>query len=217
MSQIDNVQYQQRITKDNYTGCYQGDVVSKILINLIKKYIEAPVLDIGAGSGSLVNTFKKRGLEAVGIDLPPVKKGVLEGNITDLNFADNDFKTIFCTEVLEHLDSQQLDRGIDEVRRVLKPGGHFIVTVPYNENLDGNSYTCPQCKYKFHRMGHLQSFDKDRIKNILKKGGFKILYCKVFPLGVIAKLPLGRWYYKLFMKLKYDLISKTMIIVAEKN
>jgi SAM-dependent methyltransferase len=45
-------------------------------------------------------------------------------------FPDASFDVVLCTEVLEHVQHYQV--LIDEMRRVLKPGGRLIVTVPWS-------------------------------------------------------------------------------------
>lgn len=45
-----------------------------------------------------------------------------------LPFGDGEFDSVLCTEVLEHcLNPQQVMR---EMARVLRPGGHALITVP---------------------------------------------------------------------------------------
>jgi SAM-dependent methyltransferase len=46
-----------------------------------------------------------------------------------LPFADRSFDTILCTEVLEH--TQQPFQVMQEFTRVLKPGGHLLLSVPF--------------------------------------------------------------------------------------
>jgi SAM-dependent methyltransferase len=44
-------------------------------------------------------------------------------------FADNSFDNVLCTEVLEHAEEPEI--LVAEIFRVLKPGGTFIMTVPF--------------------------------------------------------------------------------------
>lgn len=46
--------------------------------------------------------------------------------------ADNQFDTIICTQVLEHVPNPFL--AVSELHRILKPGGKIIVTVPFLNN-----------------------------------------------------------------------------------
>lgn len=71
------------------------------------------------------------------------------------------------SEVLEHLTDDVLERTIVEVHRVLVAEGHFIGTVPARENLIDQATVCPCCGKKFHRWGHLQTFDPQRLRDLL--------------------------------------------------
>ena len=93
------------------------------------------VLDIGAGAGEL-NAYNYRGRvkRVVGVDLDPrvtenplLDKGVV-GSAYELPFADASFDLAFCIYVLEHIDDAQ--RFVQEVGRVLKPGGVFLCLTP---------------------------------------------------------------------------------------
>ena len=37
---------------------------------------------------------------------------------------------LFCTEVFEHLPAPETARALDEIARILKPGGHAVIGVP---------------------------------------------------------------------------------------
>lgn len=213
---MNDEQYQNLITEKNYKS-YQGDLASRFLARKLKKHIESPILDIGAGTGALVKKLRNNGFKAFGTDPVPRSKSIQKGNITEIKFSDNSFNTIFCSEVIEHLSDKQISKGIIEIKRVLAEGGNLIITVPFNENLENNSFICPECGHKFHKVGHLQSFTKEMIKKILEDNNFTVIFLKIFPIGVITKLSLGWLFYPIFLKFNYECISKTIIIVAKKN
>lgn len=54
--------------------------------------------------------------------------GVRCENVEALSFADASFDLVTSTEVFEHVADDAA--GYAEVRRVLRPGGHFVFTVP---------------------------------------------------------------------------------------
>ena len=81
------------------------------------------------------------------------------GYCQSMPFSDEDFDVVVMSEVLEHLDVEVFDATLAEVKRVLRPGGRFIGTVPAREILENSSVVCPQCGIKFHRWGHKRSFD----------------------------------------------------------
>ena len=111
---MNNESYQEKMVKFNFSGTYQGDVVSSLIIKLVQKYLKSPILDIGAGSGALINELKNKDYKTTGIDLFPRGKDIKKGGITNLEFKDNEFNTIFCTEVIEHLTDEQIDKGLSE-------------------------------------------------------------------------------------------------------
>ena len=109
--------------------------------HLVGDVREKTVLDLGCGSGENVIPLAKRGAHVSGIDLSPDLINVARrraekyGVDADLRVASayetglpsRSMDVVFCIGVLHHLDIQ---RAKNEVRRVLKPGGLFIVDEP---------------------------------------------------------------------------------------
>lgn len=58
-----------------------------------------------------------------------IVNGVRCENIERLTFTDHSFDLITSTDVFEHVEDDFA--GFREIARVLKPGGHFVFTVPY--------------------------------------------------------------------------------------
>lgn len=87
-----------------------------------------PVLCLAARQGTEVRAFTDRGAFAVGIDLNPGKgnRWVVVGDFHDLQFADDSVGLVY-TNSLDH--AFDLDRIMAEVRRVLRPDGHFLAEV----------------------------------------------------------------------------------------
>ena len=56
------------------------------------------------------------------------KAEAVKGDALDLPYDDGTFDFVIASEILEHVP--QDDRAIDELVRVLKPGGRLAVTVP---------------------------------------------------------------------------------------
>jgi len=92
----------------------------------------------------------------------------------DIPFPDRQFDVVIMTEVLEHLNEDVLRKTLSEVRRMLKPGGRLIGTVPANEILPENEVVCPHCGNVFHRWGHVQSFSPKTLRAILSANGMKV-------------------------------------------
>ncbi len=133
------------------------------------------ILNIGIGDGWLEKRCKEVGWNTYTLDpsqsaIAKIKELGINGEagyIEKNPYSDNFFDVVFCSEVLEHLSDEQINLGLLEIKRVLKDGGWLIGTVPYNENLLENQVVCPCCGKVFHRWGHLQSFESNKLSQIL--------------------------------------------------
>ncbi|WP_254507846.1 class I SAM-dependent methyltransferase [Anatilimnocola floriformis] len=139
------------------------------IVRSISRRVKSPkpkVLNIGVGSGHFEQTALARGFEVHSLDPDAVAierlatAGVTGhvGYIEQMSLADKQFDAVVASEVLEHLHDAQRAAGLQEISRVLKPGGWFLGTVPYNENLKAGDVICPCCGTLFHRWGHQQTF-----------------------------------------------------------
>jgi SAM-dependent methyltransferase len=98
--------------------------------------LRGPTLDLGCGTGSNLPVVERCG-PAVGCDTSALAlrfarsrggyRHLLQGDGARLPFMDSTFDWAFATDILEHLDDVRASR---EVRRVLRPGGRAIITVP---------------------------------------------------------------------------------------
>lgn len=57
---------------------------------------------------------------------------VMHQDVQALSFSDNSFDVYVSCEVLEHVPD--LDKALNEAARILRPGGLFVGTVPFNMN-----------------------------------------------------------------------------------
>lgn len=90
------------------------------------------------------------------------------GYSNEIPFEDSTFDSVVMSEVLEHLTNDVIEGTLQEVERVLVPGGVFVGTVPANENLQENMVFCPDCNKTFHIWGHCQSFNEARLRDFLE-------------------------------------------------
>ncbi|MFI2348100.1 class I SAM-dependent methyltransferase [Streptomyces sp. NPDC019443] len=110
----------------------------------------ATVLDVGCGDGSAAATAARvlRGHRIVGVDwsqdalrrAAPRLSQVVRGELTGggLPFASGSADAVLFSEVVEHLVDP--DSALDELHRVLRPGGHLMLSTPnlaawYNRGL----------------------------------------------------------------------------------
>lgn len=121
------------------------------------------LLDFGCGLGRHSVFFAKRGFRVSAFDLSP--DGVrhleewaeredltIDARVADmlaLPYADASFDCLFAFHVISHTDTEGMGRIVDGIRRVLRPGGEFYVTLCSKESwsfvgggyprLDGNT------------------------------------------------------------------------------
>jgi 2-polyprenyl-3-methyl-5-hydroxy-6-metoxy-1,4-benzoquinol methylase/putative flippase GtrA len=104
---------------------------------------------------------------------------------TDLahtGLPDGQFDIVVMSETLEHLIN--LTEVLAEVRRVLKPDGVFLITVPYDFILSPffvlfNVHCAYQgfikgSQYHKYRCGHIHHFNKRRLRRLLNRNGFEV-------------------------------------------
>jgi SAM-dependent methyltransferase len=113
---------------------------------LFPRYVGGPgrrVLDLGCRDGALTQTYAA-GNEVVGVDadreaLAEAARLGIETRWADLDqpleFPDASFDAVVAGELLEHL--RDPERLVAEIRRVLRPGGTFVASVPNAYRLKG--------------------------------------------------------------------------------
>lgn len=116
-----------------------------ILPEATKTNSRGKILDAGCGYGLYSLTLGELGYQVSAIDLDKERiqtiKRLIEvdpaleryltlqvGSITALPFPVESYDTIICSEVIEHIEDDR--QAIQELARVLKPGGRLILSVP---------------------------------------------------------------------------------------
>ncbi|MCZ4491646.1 MAG: hypothetical protein JWP53_577 [Conexibacter sp.] len=101
----------------------------------------ARLLDAGCGSGRTLDELVRYG-RVSGIDLSPQavaaaqRRGhqdVRVGRVEQLPFADGTFDVVTCLDVIEHTPDDRA--SLAELRRVVRPGGLLLATVPAYQGL----------------------------------------------------------------------------------
>lgn len=138
---------------------------------------KARILDLGCGHGTLLHFCRQEGYDQVsGVDRSPQQaakarelgiEGVQEGDLmtalTSLPDASQD--VVIAFDVIEHFSKEELMPLIDEVRRVLRSGGRWIIHVPNGESPF-------QGRIRYGDFTHENIFTRNSLAQVLLASGF---------------------------------------------
>lgn len=134
------------------------------------------LLDVGAGSGWLVEHMNRLGWQAEGLDFDPLTvesargRGLVfhQGGLPQQGFREASYDAVTMSHCIEHVHDPQA--WLAEARRILRPGGRLALATPNSESL---------CHRWFgeHWRGlepprHLQLFTCDSMSAVLRRAGF---------------------------------------------
>lgn len=145
----------------------------------------ATILDVGTGTTALPHLMRNCGCVVTAADnvrdywpsgIVNRHYHVINDDITSTRLA-GPFDLITCVSVLEHI--QTPDDAVRNMFSLLKPGGHLILTFPYNEsNYVKNVYELPGSSYAKNgkKVHHItQSYSRREFDRWLKQTQGEIL------------------------------------------
>jgi len=151
------------------------------------------MLDVGAGTGVLVNVAKKFGWDATGIEFNKTaveigkKKfriNLIQGNLYELEkfFPEENFDLLSFYHVFEHIINPK--SYLEYITKFLKPNGYMFVTVP---NILSDDFIKQGDKWSYlHVPAHIsyfncKSLDEIFLNNTNQKEHFKKIFQSTFP------------------------------------
>lgn len=133
----------------------------KILRDTVRELgsqLDGKVLDVGCGSQQYRKFLNYE--QYFGIEWSVDKRPPVVADVTQIPFRDAAFDSALCTEVLEHLPEP--GRCLDEIHRVVKPGGSVLVTAPMTVHTHSEPYDF----YRYTEYG---------LRYLLEKHGFEVV------------------------------------------
>lgn len=95
-----------------------------------------PVLDVGAGDGTLLDALRMRGREAIGLELESTRPDVRAADIAEIE--ESGFAAIVFWHSLEHLPRP--GAALARAAELLVPGGVLVVAVPNSDSVQAHAF-----------------------------------------------------------------------------
>ena len=146
------------------------------------------LLDVAAGSGIAAQALTEQGWEVSALDISAELveqirgRGRIEARTHDLAaeplpFDDGSFEAVFAGEIIEHL----VDTGgfLDELRRVLGPGGIAVITTPNLASFENRLRLALGrypiwVEYELGDQGHVRAYTLPTLRAQLRRHGFQV-------------------------------------------
>lgn len=209
-------------------GGWSGRAIKRAVVGLLATLPEpGSMLDYGAGTGELLAMLRSHcgSARMVGADYLP-KPASLSDDVEwvrgDLNYrlaTDETFDVVVSTEVIEHLENPR--HTFREFHRLLKPGGHLVLTCPNQESL--RSYLSLMIGGHFADFlgpsypAHITALVRADFTRIAQETGFSAPRFSYVSEGRIPKLPRLTWQRISAGTARGRLFSDTLMLVARRH
>jgi SAM-dependent methyltransferase len=158
---------------------------SELLETALREHVAGVglALDLGSADGPSAAWFRETAARTVSLDIDPRGLGGdgVCGSALALPFADGAFEAVAAFDVIEHCEPE--DRALEEVFRVLRPGGRFLMSVP--------AYTWAWTDFDVAN-GHHRRYTRARAVAAVERAGFTVEratygFATVFPMFVAER------------------------------
>jgi 2-polyprenyl-3-methyl-5-hydroxy-6-metoxy-1,4-benzoquinol methylase len=168
------------------------DYVVPQVLNILGSLKHGRVLDLGCGNGQLCRLVAAAGYEAVGLELDAEGVRIARQSHPHLRFynygvqddpqklladeAGRQFDAVVSTEVVEHLFAPHTLPSY--AHRVLRAGGHLIVSTPYHGYLKNLALAIFDGWDRHHTAlwhgGHIKFWSRATLTRLLEDNGFRV-------------------------------------------
>jgi SAM-dependent methyltransferase len=162
---------------------------------------QATVVEIGAGYCEFINHIRAR--RKIAVDLNPDTRDhaaadveVITSSTSRVDALDDGVADIvFASNFLEHLSREDILATLREVRRLLRPGGRFLVLQP-------NIRYCKEDYWQF--FDHITPLCERSLTEALEMSGLTVVHClsRFLPFTTQGRLPNSIGLLRLYLKLR---------------
>ena len=173
---------------------------------------ETRILDVGCGMNDLLRCIRQtRGCVGTGLDFKTemialvrdrLKMPVIQGTLSSASVPDASFDVVTMMEYLEHESDPR--RTLEQARRVLTPGGHVAIEVPYVDGWPARRFGVKWFNLDVPR--HLVYFTPRTLARMLDECGFELVRADPFT----APLFIGQSVL-LWLGYRWDMESKFLV------
>jgi SAM-dependent methyltransferase len=176
------------------------------------------VVDLACGFGEFINNINVK--DKIGVDINPDSPSFLSDDVKFIEarsdnisgLVDASVDSVFTSNFLEHLESKSaLTNTFDEIFRVLKPGGKFVIMGP-------------NIRYVYDKywdfFDHHLPLSEVTIEEALALSGFAMQSSlpRFLPFSTRSSLPQSSWIIRLYLAapLLWPLFGKQFLVIGRK-
>lgn len=180
---------------------------------LVSAFIErldpkSTILDVGSGEGVFVERYRAMGYQIFGVDFNYESAEVIPGDVLRLPFKTASFDTVLFLDTLEHLSHIDQPVALSEIRRIMRPNGRLLCSVPNLAHLNSRLRMLFRGQLDRADAAHDHLGERPYLENreLLSQAGFKISAAQGVTLtppfvyrSLICRRPKAlRWLHDLF-------------------
>ena len=150
------------------------------------------LVEVGSSLGYLLENFRRDGWDVLGVEpfyqacryaKEQLGLEVINAILETANLPDESADVVLLNHVIEHLDDPL--QTLNEVNRILKPGGHFVIETPRYDTLmfrllgrRERSVSCP---------GHIYFFTTSSLRKLYEAAGFETVQLDIVGRSLTAE------------------------------
>jgi SAM-dependent methyltransferase len=101
-------------------------------IKHVLKHSPRTVLEIGPGDHTITDFLRRKGIEVETFDNDESLSPTYLGDIREEFKVNRQYDLVLASEVLEHMNIEYLPKVLCNIKKVLKPGGILVISLPYS-------------------------------------------------------------------------------------